>query len=200
MDLDTRKRYAAAVAQEKFLRAAAFVVTSERLGGLMVLPLNLWHVMALDTIGSPFVGRWEKVTSDDVLNVLWLLSPKYQANPLARRWFYYCHVYPLVKSKERLMRTSAQIFEFMDEAYVDAPGGGGAPRVSYYSAAAGLVDLLAGEYGWAEADILRLPLKRAFQYQRASLQRLAAEKGVSIPIGNRSDGIRTEYLDRINKN
>lgn len=200
MDQATRIQYAHAVQQEKFLRTASFVVAQERLCGLTVLPLNLWHVMTLDTIGSPFVGRWEKITEDDVLNFLWLLSPKYIANALARRWFYYCHVWPLVNSKDRLMQTAAQLLEFVDAAYTDAPGGDGKPRVSYYAPAAGLVDLLASQYGWCEETIQRLPLKRAFQYQKAILQRIAAEKGVNLPLGNRSDAIKTEYLNRINTN
>lgn len=200
MDQATRIKYARAVKQEKFLRAAAFVVEAERLCGLTVRPLNLWHVMTLDTIGSPFVGRWEKITRDDVLNFLWLLSPKYIPNAIARRWFYYCHVHPLVSPKDRLMQTATQILEYVDEAYVDAPGGDGKPRVSYYAPAAGLVDLLASAYSWDEKQILWLPLKRSFQYQKAILQRIAAEKGLNLPLGNRSDAIKTEYLNRINTN
>lgn len=200
MDQETRIKYAAAVRQEKFLRAAAFVVPHETLCGLRLQPLNLWHVMALDTIGSPFVGRWEKITDEDVLNFFWLLSPKYCANALARRWFYYCHVWPLVKTKDDLMRTAAQVLEYVDEAYTDSPGGGHQDRVSYYAPVAAMVDLLASQYGWTEKEIERLPLKRAFQYQKAILQRVAAQNGVFLPLGNRSDAIKHEYLNRINTN
>lgn len=200
MDLQTRQRYAQAVAQEKFLRAAAFVVETERLCGINVLPLNLWHVMALDTIGSPFVDRWDRITKDDVWRFLWLLSPKYRDSRLARWWFYHRDVHSLVATKEILMQTAAKILDFVDEAYADAPGVSGKSRVSYYAAAAGLVDLIASAYGWPEKDILRLPLKRSFQYQKAILERMAAEKGVKLPLGNRSDAIKTDYLNRINGN
>lgn len=177
--------YAEAVARERFLRAAAFVADREYLCGLPVLPLSIWHVMALDTIGSPFVTRAEGVTADDVLNFLWIVSPRYTANRLERRWFWL--------TKVRKLKAEAAIkaiADYVSEAYGDAPGGSrGGP--SYYSNAAGLVDALASAYGWSERDILKLPLKRAFQYAKAIADRISP----NAVLWNPSDRIKGDWLN-----
>lgn len=177
--------YAEAVARERFLRAASFVVDREFIHGVRVLPLSIWHVMALDTIGSPFVTKADGVTAEDVLNFLWIVSPKYNSNRLDRRWFWLTQVRRLDAAE-----TIKAIVDYVSEAYGDAPGGGSSGP-SYYSNAAGLVDALASAYGWSEAEILRLPLKRAFQYSKAISDRL----NPNAVMWNPSDRIKGEWLN-----
>jgi hypothetical protein len=177
--------YAEAVARERFLRAASFVADREYICGVPVLPLSAWHVMALDTIGSPFVTQQAGVTADDVLNFLWIVSPKYRASALDRRWFWLTRVRKLDAPK-----AVQAIADYVREAYGDSPGGSGCGP-SYYSAAAGLVDALASAYGWSEAELLRLPLKRAFQYAKAISTRL----NPSAVMWNPSDRIKGDWLN-----
>lgn len=178
-----------AIEAERFERATAFVLELESICGVPVLPMNIWHVMALDVIGSPFMSRQDSFSHDDVTNFLWLLNPRYEPNALAKRWFYLtrCRKLPVEK-------VVIGIAKFITDAFAETGKSGESSR-SYFSSAAGLVDILASEYGWGEREILRLPLKRAFQYQKAILRRLNPK----VPLFNPSDGKIQEWINARNQ-
>lgn len=183
--------YADALARERFIRASCFVADREYICGVPVLPLNIWHVVALDAIDSPFVKRSDALTATDILNFMWLIQPNYSASRLDKRWFWVTRLRSLPAEK-----TIRAIVGYITEAYSDSPGGeAGAHAVSYYSSAAALVDCLAKEYGWSEAEIMRIPLKRAFQYSKLILHRLNPK----APLWNPSDKVKGDWLNTINR-
>lgn len=188
MDEATQKLLREAREQESFHRACAFGVEREFICGMTVLPLAIWHVMVLDAIQSPFVGRSERCRVEDIVNFLWIVSPHYRPNAMDRKWFWLTRCRKL-KASEAVKA----IVAYVSEAFADGPSASN-DGASYYSAAAALVDLIASQYGWSEQEILRTPLKRCFQYRKAIRYRLQPQE----PQGNRSDGIIQSWLDRAN--
>jgi hypothetical protein len=89
------------------------------------------------------------------------------------------------------------ISDFIGEAMQDSPGGAGGDgeAISYYSFGASLVDCLAKEYGWIEASILDMPLKRLFQYLK-----VISRRNGETTLFNPSDKVRGKWLAELNKN
>ena len=177
----------AAIEQERFVRDSSFLSLPEVIGGVDVQPMTLRHVIALSSVGSPFIAGGHASPEAVAQFVLLLAKPQ--------GWL----------AKRRLLRriarldydaTIAEIKAFMDEAFQDSPASsGGRAQASYYSFAASLVDVFGTEYGWSENEILDVPLKRLFQYLNAIRKRHNPEAVLFNP----SDRVRGEFLAAVNK-
>lgn len=183
----------AAVEAENFQREVAYLPVTESIAGVPALPFSPFHFTALDVSGSPFV-RGGMPSPGDLLAFLWCVSPDYKPGNRFAAWrFARRH------RKLNFLKTLAAIQEYLAQAFGDAPGrkdSGYTP--SYYSGTAAAIDLLAHQYGWAEADILRMPYKRIFQYARCIKSRLV-EKPIHF---NRSEELIAKWQeeqDRIAK-
>ncbi len=179
--------YREAVEHEATIREAAFLPVTESVCGINVLPFTPAHYSMLECANSPFVSGGVPMP-EDVALFLWCVSPDYAPRASFRRWRF-------VRRARRLDygASVAAIHGYLDDAFGDAPGvKSGQMAASYYSGTAALVDLLAGQYGWSEADILRLPFKRLFQYARCIKER-HADKPIFF---NRSERILAEWQER----
>jgi len=151
-----------ALQEQNSIRDSAFFLETEELCGLRVLPMSIRHFLIADAAESPFI-RGESIPSlEDCALFLWIVSQDFCFDPAKRDQWVVRHCGNLT-----LLPTVTEIIGYIDEAMLDSPGGGG-PRhkPTPYSWVATLVDIIASEYGWSERDILNLPMKRAFTYQR----------------------------------
>jgi hypothetical protein len=182
--------YREAVQRETDLRDAAFLPVTDSICGVEVNQLTPFHLAALTLARSPFICGGVPFPRDIAI-FLWCVSPEYNPRSVVARWFFIRRVAKLDyrESVEAIMR-------YVSEAFFDAPGGKGERfKQSYYSSTASIVDLLAHEYGWAEADIMRVPFKRLFQYSRCIRERYA-ERPMFF---NASDSILAEWQDEQNR-
>lgn len=175
--------YAEAVKQERSIRDQSFLDLPEAVCGVEVQPLTLRRMVLLESIGSPFVCGGP-VTPYHVGAFFVALTG---ATGL-KRWRLLRRV-GLMNTEELV----AAITGFMDETFQDSPPGS-SEGISYYSNAAGLVDFAASQYGWPEDDILDIPLRRLFQYVKATTHRL----NPSAIQFNPSDRVRGNYLKEQN--
>lgn len=190
--LDTIPGYRDAVERENAVRDASFVQDgNEVLCGLSVRAMTARHVALLDMAGSPFVCGGAPAPGR-VAQFLWVVSKEFMAGDTAVRDAFVarCKSLPFLDS-------TRQIEQYVEDAFQDAPPGKRAgERIPLVSWVADLVDILASEYGWAEPEILNLPLKRAFQYVRC-IQRRHNPKATFF---NPSDKVRGEWLKEQNRN
>jgi len=177
----------AAIEQERFVRDSSFLSLPEVIGGVDVQPMTLRHIIALSSVGSPFIAGGHATPEAVAQFVLLLAKP---TGWLAKR--------RLLKriAKMDYDETIAEIKAFMDEAFQDSPASsGGRTQASYYSFAASLVDVFGKEYSWTESAVLDTPIKRLFQYLNVIRKRNNPEAIMFNP----SDRVRGEYLAVINK-
>lgn len=178
--------YEAAVAKETLLREAAFLPVTETVNGVECLPFTPLHFAILEAVNSPFV-KGGQPTHADIAQFLWCVSPRYKQQD---RWAFYW----TIRSFRALDYTATlrSIYDYIEEAFADAPGSKGEVSVSYFSASASIVDLIASEYHWKEADIIRLPFKRLFQYFRC-IQRRHTDKPIFF---NASDLVLSDWQEK----
>jgi hypothetical protein len=79
---------------------------------------------------------------------------------------------------------------FMNDAMAAKPVGSSRPGKSYASWIAHEVHFIAKFYGWSEADVLKLPLNRLFQYQRLAL----ASDGNRAALTTPGETMRAQWL------
>lgn len=166
--------YAEAVEAERFNRDAIFLGLTEDIGKgkdkFAVLPLSLRHVLQLRLLRSPLLTIGLPASSHDIFRFLWTVwpdkSPKGRKQLLRRcrrfgipRWGWLGRAKVLL----RVQKITAAIRQYLTEAFADWPPGGKGTE-SYYSNAAAYVSIFAREYGWSEAEVLDMPLKKLFQY------------------------------------
>lgn len=186
--------YLEAVNRENESRDLAFLDVPESICGIDILQMTPRHLVMLDRSNNPFLFTPAPVDPDlfpQLVVFLWALSPDYVMGEGAAKTKF-------VKScrKLKFISTVQAVETYVKETFQDAPtreeSNGYAP--SYTSFVASLVDLLASEYGWSEAEIFNMPLKRIFQY----LRRIEIRHGAKVMF-NPSDKIKGDWLDRINK-
>ena len=177
---------AGAIEKENQIRVQSFLGFTETVHGFEFEPLTLSHVLGLESIGNAFVCGGH-VGPYDVASLVLMLSGQPKG---IRRWWLLQRV-----GMADARALCEAINEYMSEAYMDVPGGksGGGP--SYFSGAAALVDFMASEYGWTEQEILRVPLKRLFQYTKA----IIARRNPNAIQFNPSDKIKGRWLAEVNR-
>lgn len=176
--------YEEAMKRERDIRSAAFINAPELICGLKVNPLNLNHVALLEALGSPYLCGGVP-SAEDTAIFLWIVSVQFKAFDIEARDAF---VRSIAHMDAELLQ--AEIASYMDEAWQDSPSGrdnGPAPT----SWAAAMVDALACEYGWSEAEIMAIPVKRLFQYLRRIRMRIDP-KAIFI---DSSDELRAKWLE-----
>jgi hypothetical protein len=206
--LDELPKYRAAVELEGRIRAEAFDDDlPEFICGIEVQPLNLTHLLRLEAIKSPFVCGGRIPEKDDVLVFLWAISPDYAAAILFRnklrsflpRFTEWMFNRVRARFARKLRRKSiiefiGAIVSYLNEAYQDSPGSGQSGfRAPFYCGPTGLVSNLARELHWSESALLRMPIKRIFQYDRC----LALQKNENTILFNPSDKVRREEIQQM---
>ena len=106
-----------------------------------------------------------------------------------------CHSY---------LETVREIHEYLRAAWSSEPmpfsrGGGKRKRVAPPSAGtwiSSIVDALASQYHWSEAEILNCPFRRLFQYVNRILERAIPEYAQACPEVLR---LRDQWLAEVNR-
>jgi hypothetical protein len=187
--------YDEAVSRERFIRDVAYLGIPEKIGNFKVKPMTLWHVLALRSVGSPFICGG-KPTVDDATVFLWQLSLEYSPSNLRgkRRNEKACRRAWRGKPVE-FWETVIAIHEFIEEVYSESPchsstvGG-----KSYYSECAGICDSIGAAYGWDIEKTMNTPLKQVFQQLKILRAREKAAAGKQPIMANPSDKIIGEML------
>lgn len=174
-----------AIEAEQHIRDSAFLPLEEKILGFWVQPLTLRHVLTLGSIGSPFIRGGIPSPAD--AGAFMCIVGNWRG---FKRWLMLRQL-----GRVNYRQIVEAIDEYVAESFQDAPPSNGVEDVSYYSFAAGLVDLFAKEYGWTEKDILDTSVKRLFQYLKA----IARRNGEKV-FFNPSDRVRGEWLASVNKN
>lgn len=184
--------YLEACQEQDLRRDAVFLDLPETLCGFPVVPMTARHLAILTHCRNGFVCGGE-IAPEHIAQVLWCLSPDYSPTDPKRRDKIVTSVAAL-----RYGKAVAEIRAHVDAVFMDSPAGeSGKPSESYNSWIAGLVDLLAKEYGWTQREIVNLPLACVFQYVRL----IRARTGTPEPQFNRlSDAARDAYLTQLNAN
>ncbi len=211
-----------AMYQERLVRDAGFLGVHSQIGRHEVVPLTLYHYVALKVAGSPFLPPYTQVTPEKLCQFLWLLNPSYRPdNVTGKREFmkecgyffqpklpYFLPLRRFIKWKQRsemaieqLVEVSRLAFEYMDEELQDRPPSpvSAMPGPDYYSDAASITGTLGREYGWPPEVISKLPLKFVFQLLKEISDYHAAVNGKDAVMFNPSDRIKNEYLIQLNE-
>lgn len=172
---------AAAIDRERFVREQSFLELPEVVVGVEVQPLTLRRMLLLSSVGSPFIAGGT-VSAYDVACFFLVMAGQPRG---FKRWRLLRRVGLMEPEK-----AVAEIGEFLNESFQDAPPGGREDSTSYYSFASGLVDCFASEYGWTEREILDVPVKRLFQCLKAMTKR----NNPKAILFNPSDKVRGRWL------
>ncbi len=181
-----RPKIAAAREADRREVQLSLVASPERIGRAWIMPMTLSRLLYLEAIGHPFLTGGA-VSRDQVLDFLWIMAREFEpgnqraAKRFFRRfWFRKINPEPLVEYLAS---------EFDQEGKEDKH-----PESNWV---AQLVDCFGAEYGWAEAAIMDIPLKRLFRYAEAICARKDA-KSVSFN-SPKADQMRHEYMMRANE-
>lgn len=148
-------------------------------------PLTLRRLMYLEAINHPMLTG-ASCPRAGVIDFLWVMSARFKPGDdpgLAkfRRRFWFRKI------------DGEKLREYLAGEFPNEPDANGRPPAPAWVAQ--LVDMIASEYGWSEADILDAPIKRLMQYTEA----LVARKGDKQPTPKspRADRIKSEYLREV---
>ena len=162
----------------------------ERLGELPAVPLTIERYLLLQQAGV-FEGR-NDLTVNPVLLFLWIVSPDFKACPTAGKAFFKANEkLDLVTHAQAVADYLGRMFQLMPAGKKGSgeSGGGSSDWV------ASIVDLIASEYGWQEADILTIPLPRLFQYVSRITTRMG---GLPFAGCQEADRIKAEFMAKAN--
>lgn len=189
--LDQIPEYKQAAEQERANRELAFCGLPIPVCGLLSNVLTPRLYVRLWGCENAFVcGR--DPSSEDIAMFLWFISLDYSLDAGERHRF--------VKHRASKLHTAEAIrgiYGYLVMCFQDAPRGESdaeGMQKSYTSGIAAIVDILAGEYGWGDKDILDMPLPRIYQY----LRRIQMRRRPDLPIINGSDAVIGKWLQERN--
>lgn len=194
--------YADFLDEQEAIRDTAFLCLPRSICGLPVLPLTTRHILWLLIIKSPFVGGQKLSWPHAHLHVaafLRIVSPKF--SPMSRfksRLFFWRFRRTIYPQKLDPVKMVSAIKEFLDKQMQDQPAGSGGAGQSYWSIGATIVHALGG-YGWSLDEILDTPVSVAFQLIKIQRHEDAAKNGVKHPLFNPSDGFKTRWYDKLER-
>lgn len=206
-----------AVEKEQLIRDASFLPVVENVNGFEVLPMRLWHYIALRACRSPMLPPFRTPSPEQLAGFLWLLNPEYSTDAGDRKrfmkrcrrfaaqtppWFFqYGYKERTAKALACMADTLIAARNYVNETMQDKPGRvvGSVGGVEQYSDGASICGRLAREYGWSEYETLEMPLKRIFQYLKEIRDYEYASRGQTAPLGSPSEEIVADYLKKINQ-
>jgi hypothetical protein len=186
----------------------AFIDAPEFICGIEVLPFTLDALALLSGARNAFL-KGGPITPGTVALFIWGMSPE---RVVALRWRngielfsrrLGAFVFNRMRKRfvKRLRNLNAEdaataIEAYLDEALADAPKGGGrGGEAPFWSVYAGVVGLLAGEFGWTEKEIMSMRTKRVFQYLKVARKKLNPDAAMFRP----SDRLISLWLTEINE-
>jgi len=177
-----------AARRENDSRDAAFLDLETDICGFKIRQMTVEDHLVLSGLDNDVVqGRLPHPKA--LAFFLWYLSPGYRGNAPVRRWWFAVRVWR--KSYDHLV---AGCRDYMAKTMADAPSRSPNQRC-FASGVAHAVNLIAINYGWKERDILKLSLRRMFQYQRC-IQAYHNPRAVFI---SASDSLVGNYLRTLNQ-
>lgn len=183
LDFNQIPGYAAAVNSEQVNRDLAFLPECLPICGVPICHITARHFLLLAGCRNRFIAGGQ-LRAEDVAMFLWFMSPRYSTTPGEREAFVAEYVRPL-----DFVAACREIVAYLGRAFQDSnPADGGGKE--FTSPVAGIIDLLAAEYGWDDDAILDKPLARIFQYFR----RIQMRKNPEAPMINRSEKYIGEWL------
>ena len=128
-----------------------------------------------------------------VLRFLWIVSPEFAPDPEKAMEF--------IRKNRKFDPTPypMHIQKYMDDAFAYAPpqkAANSSGQVTPKEWVSSIVDTIASEYGWAERDVLTLPLPRLFLYLRRIRVRLGLD---SVDFSSEADRLQAEFMRRANE-
>lgn len=195
MNLETKiPELAKARETETRIREQGFLQVPIEIAGVDSMPLTARHLLLLGGMGNPFVCGGLPVPSD-VAGYLWVTSPHFDMrNGWLARW----HRGRMLRKirKANYIETVGAIRERMDEAFMDAPCGGGESQESIASTTAYLVHVIASKYHWHRDEILDTPLAELWQYIRINRK---IDDPDAMVVNRHSARAIGEYLAKVNE-
>jgi hypothetical protein len=189
--LDKIPGYREALEKESQARELPYIFLDTELCGFRVMEMTALHFVLLVNIKSPFVTGGI-IHPAHISQFLWVMSPLfslYKERKFLKRW------HTARTGKLIYEKAVKEIKDFVSEAFQDSPGGRGKTESSAASFCAYLVHLLASKYGWDEDRIMRMPLKKVFQYVKI----IHLESDPKAIVFNPSDRIKSKYLEDLNR-
>lgn len=148
-------------------------------------PLTVEKFLLLEQLGNRLVVKGDP-GPDDVAAFLWVLSPDFDPDPKAgkramkkfnrRNWHFYL----------------PDLYEYLGKVAEFARGKSASTPSAWV---AGLVDMLASQYGWPVAQIMATPMAQVFQLASRIRSRLAND---SISFSPRGDALQAEFMEKAN--
>jgi len=165
----------------------AFVNISENCYGLEIDNMNLYHLMMLDGIESPFLKGGE-IQDTDIALFLWIVSKDYSDKDKKKQKEFFNKV-----TKIKNIPAINWIKNYLKKTFIDSDtmnrgGKGQAYFLSYF------VDLFAREYSWNYEQIMKLPLRIAFQLITAVNERNAKSSGETYQRITELDNTINRYI------
>lgn len=189
IDFDTIPGYAEACAEERAVRDLALLADPVPLCGVIVNQFTPRHSIRLGFCHNGFLVGGRDLTPEDVAMFLWFVAVDYSFEEAKRDAF----VGRLAELK--FIGAIESINGYLENAFMDAPGGGGGGK-SYTAPAATLVDLMGHEYGWSMQTTLNTPWAVLFQLVK-HIKRRSNPK--ALQFNPRSDGKLSEWLQAQNR-
>lgn len=182
--------YAEASRLQELRRDSAFLMPPLVLCGVECCHLTPHRLAVLMVSQSPFVCGGVPMP-EHVVQFLWAVSPHfgYGNNPAKEK---------LTESVAGIAYEDAvkAIYDYVDEAFMDAPASDGTQQESSFSWLATIVDALASEYGWTQDYVLDLPLACVFQYLR-TIERRHNPK--ALQFNRLTDKVTSDLFKRMNQ-
>ncbi len=200
--------YRDAVRREERVRDSAFLNGKELLCGVVVRPLCLRTLILLEQSHNGFFVRYtfddEREKLAHALQAIYMSRPEYTPPDAPRVSFYRSFMDGLAEQLfiRRLVKSMPpaeivfNVAEWINEAFMDAPSGGGNDAVrtpGHASYPVYIFDRFAEagfQFGYDE--VMEMPLKRLWQYLRIANRRLAG-----VTLTNPSDQIAVDFLAKV---
>jgi len=200
--------YAEAVRRESRLRDTAFLDGLEMVCNEEVRPLCLQTLIWLEQARNGFVIPCKFDDDAEMLahavELLYFSTPGFKppATPRFRFWRAFIDGAREQVFMRRVLRSNepqevvSGVSEWIQDAFMDAPAGGGKNEVrapTYASHPAYIVDKFAAAgLPFTYNEILNMPLRRLWQHWRLAVKRLH-----DMPISNPSDELAVDYLAKV---
>ncbi len=182
-----------AIEREQQVRDYAVLRLPHEVCGIQINPLRLRDYILLSSIRNPFIagGYKRKV---DAAQLIWLLSTTYLAptggflQRIQSRLRRSALMWTIGKIEEDEL--IAEVDEFLDEMFMDAPGGSANSTPPCASFGAELIHLMHER--WTREELLNMPLPELWQYLRCMGDPKAPK------FNKFSDRAKAQFLEEMN--
>jgi hypothetical protein len=190
------KRYqpklAAAKEKDREDASAALMRNPVLIGGQWIKPLSIESLIFLQAAGHPLFKEGE-IGAEDVLSFLWVTSVGFK--PMCK-WRYRLFKLRFLFADQEKMKVDVVEWLHHEFGTPDESKSDGEVHAPPHNWVTGLIDLLASEYGWSENEIMEMPIKRAFGYSKAIIQRKTAGEQ-QVRWAKETDKVRGQYLKEL---